>query len=236
MSAASQAVAPPRHKHEHRRGQLTELELAEPAVSEGARVGGERCRQPRQGHTVITTELPYEPRVFGGCGGVAGGRGRDSEDEFESAVDAAMGDRLRASPSLGARLWGSLANVTWRRADGATAGYSFRAAGDLISAIVGVGDYMGWYCSAPDGVVDDEIADLLAGGGWYPADLAVCAMLAFGCPCGFGSVDMVPPKRIISSGVTITRADWLLEMANTWAGEHANHLAGGKLQREGPAT
>jgi hypothetical protein len=110
---------------------------------------------------------------------VWGGRAFDPTDLFEAAVDRALGERLRAGgpgpgwwhrgePMLGQRLWGSLANVEWQHANGDTAPYSFRAAGDLIAAIVGDGDYMDWYCSWADGVVDAEVALALAQEGWEP--------------------------------------------------------------------
>lgn len=125
---------------------------------------------------------------FGGLGGVSGGRGRDPADLFEAAVERAFGERLRYERArgldarkadaaegvgwdrhgLGARLWGSLANIDWVHENGDTAGYSFRAAGDMIAAVVGDGDYMDWYCSADAGVVDGEVAEALAREGWRP--------------------------------------------------------------------
>ncbi len=115
---------------------------------------------------------------FGGIGGVIHGRALDPSDLFEAAVNRAMGDRLRSEAGkptgwgetvlLGQRLWGSLANVGWRHENGDTAGYSFRAAGDLIAAVTGQGDYMDWYCSFNYGEADTEVAELLAAEGWRP--------------------------------------------------------------------
>jgi hypothetical protein len=127
-------------------------------------------------------------RDFGGWGGVSGGRPRDLADDFENAVERAMGERLRqdrasgadangpglgmadlpGGAALGHRLWGSLANVSWAHENGDTASYTFRAAGDLIASIIGAGDYMDWYCSHEYGVVDPEIAELMAVQGWRP--------------------------------------------------------------------
>jgi hypothetical protein len=88
------------------------------------------------------------------------------------AVARCLGARVRASDNLCRELWSSLANQDWRHRDGDTASYSFRAAGDLIAAIRGRGDYMDWYCSGPDATVSADIATALAAEGWYPTDTA----------------------------------------------------------------
>lgn len=120
---------------------------------------------------------------FGGLGGVWGGRERNTEDLFEAAIERCFGKQLRDEGmgegwpaydkprKLGQRIWGSLANVDWAHENGDTASYSFRAAGDLIASIVGAGDYMDWYCSAPDGCVDEQVAEELAKEGWRPTQI-----------------------------------------------------------------
>ncbi len=118
---------------------------------------------------------------FGGMGGIMGGRERDPADLFEAAIARAFGKRLRKQgrgpgwpgankrkKKLGQRLWGALSNVDWEHENGDTAGYSFRAAGDLIASVVGDGDYMDWYCSACDGFVDGDIEEAMAKLGWRP--------------------------------------------------------------------
>lgn len=116
---------------------------------------------------------------YGGMGGFMERRAFNPEDAFEAAVNRALGDRLRAEPpgpgwgdpvaaagNLGTELWCALANCEWSHENGDTAGYSFRAAGDLIAAIRGEGNYMDWYCSGPDGVISDQIATAMKAEGW----------------------------------------------------------------------
>jgi len=105
---------------------------------------------------------------FGGLGGHTGGRPRDAFDLFENAIERALGADLRTDDALCADLWSSLANMDWRHDNGDTASYSFRAAGDLIAAIRGRGDYMDWYCSGPYATVSDKIRRVMRKEGWRP--------------------------------------------------------------------
>lgn len=103
---------------------------------------------------------------YGGLGGLKGGRELNNADAFEVAVNRALGDRIRASEDMAEAMWSALANVDWEHESGDTAVYSFRAAGDLIAAICGKGDYMDWYCSGPYATVSDEIGKAMAAEGW----------------------------------------------------------------------
>lgn len=108
---------------------------------------------------------------FGGLGGCPGGREFNETDLFEVAVANGLGDWLREDQAHGAELWSALANVDWEhKADGHTAGYSFRAAGDLIAAVVGEGEYMDYYCAGPEGVVSGFIEEELGALGWTVMD------------------------------------------------------------------
>lgn len=107
---------------------------------------------------------------YGGMGGVQGGRPRDETDRSAVAVESSLGDALRADGSLCIELWSALSNQDWRHENGDTAGYSFRAAGDLVAAVIGRGDYMDWYCSGEPGVVSERIRAALAREGWTPTE------------------------------------------------------------------
>lgn len=103
---------------------------------------------------------------YGGMGGIWDGRKLNEEDQFEMAIYKELGERMKTDDGLCRRVWGSLANVDWTNANGDTAGYSFRAAGDLVAAVRGSGMYMDWYCSTNYPSIDNEVRDALAKHGW----------------------------------------------------------------------
>lgn len=115
---------------------------------------------------------------FGGLGGVTGGREFDESDLFEAAVSRVLGEQIKASEPRGwgakapynpaEQMWCALANMDWAHENGDTAAYSFRAAGDMIAAIRGDGDYMDWYCCGPYAVVSDLVREAMAKEGWRP--------------------------------------------------------------------
>lgn len=107
-----------------------------------------------------------EPRNFGGLGGVRGGRGVNSDDLFEAAVDRALGAKMRADDEVCREVWCALANNEWTHRNGDTAGYTWRAAGDLVAAVSGKGDYMRWYMSGPAGEISERCALAMGRQGW----------------------------------------------------------------------
>lgn len=108
---------------------------------------------------------------YGGLGGLKETRPMNAHDAFEMAVNRALGDAMREDAELCKQMWSALANVEWTHENGDTAAYSFRAAGDLIAAIRGTGNYMDWYCSGPYSFVCERIGTALAKEGWTYEEL-----------------------------------------------------------------
>lgn len=108
-------------------------------------------------------------KAYGGMGGVKGGRKLNTEDQFEAMLARVFGERMKTEDLLCQQIWSALANVDWYNPEtNEHASYSFRAAGDLIAAIRGSGDYMDWYCSGPYATVSEEIRRSLKKEGWLP--------------------------------------------------------------------
>lgn len=91
-----------------------------------------------------------------------------ADNKFENDFHTSIGAIIKSDPDKGSAVWSALANVEWHGPDGEVAGYSFRAAGDLIAASLGAGNYMDWYCSAQAGQVEGWIEEALGKFGWTP--------------------------------------------------------------------
>ena len=93
----------------------------------------------------------------------------DYDQQFDDDFRELFTKTLRENEVFGKELWSALANVSWYNEadrDKTDCGHSFRSAGSLIASMLCRGDYMDWYCSAPDGVVSEYIADRMASKGW----------------------------------------------------------------------
>jgi hypothetical protein len=93
----------------------------------------------------------------------------DFEQKFDDDFRELFTKRLRENEDFGEELWSALANVNWRNdsdPDNTDCGHTFRSGGALIALMLGHGDYIDWYCSSPDGVVSEYIANAMASKGW----------------------------------------------------------------------
>ncbi len=85
---------------------------------------------------------------------------------FEQDANRLLGDAIRSDDSAAKDFWVCLANAGWRKGD-MEVGYSFRAAGDLVAAIRGTGNYMDWYCCDFNyGECAEWISEAMAQAGW----------------------------------------------------------------------
>ena len=93
----------------------------------------------------------------------------DFDQKFDDNFRQLFTKALRENEDFGKELWPALANVDWIHKsdpDNTGCGHSFRSGGSLIASMLCHGDYMDWYCSAPDGVVSDYIANAMTSKGW----------------------------------------------------------------------
>ena len=92
----------------------------------------------------------------------------DYQQKFDDDWRELFTSRLKEDEDFGIELWSAMANVGWSHESnpGADFGHSFRGAGALIADMLGKGDYIDWYCSGPDNVVSEYIAEAMASKGW----------------------------------------------------------------------
>jgi hypothetical protein len=70
-------------------------------------------------------------------------------------------------------LYGALCNTTWRhKATGHSWSCTWRHAGGVVAALRSEGDYLDWYCSAGEGLVDLQVLEELGALGWELCEAA----------------------------------------------------------------
>jgi hypothetical protein len=81
---------------------------------------------------------------------------------------------MRADDDFASEVWGAITGGVWIAPDGIEWGYTYRAAGDIVAAITGLGDYCRYYCSVtpPETMIRSDIAKpmLAQGWRWRPCD------------------------------------------------------------------
>lgn len=74
---------------------------------------------------------------------------------------------LAQSDLLAALLYGALCNTLWKHtASGVEWSCSWRSAGGIVAALRGEGDYLDWYCSTGEGLVDEQVLVEIRALGW----------------------------------------------------------------------
>jgi len=91
------------------------------------------------------------------------------DQKFEDDFRELFTSRLKEDEDFGCELWSALANVSWIHEDDPEethCGRGFRSAGAMIASMLGIGDYIDWYCSGPYETVSEYIAEKMASKGW----------------------------------------------------------------------
>ena len=89
--------------------------------------------------------------------------------DFETDLKELFAERICMDNNFAKRIYAALTNIIWKNG---VYKYSvtFRYAGSLLAEIQGKGNYMDWYCSAGEGIVDTDIAEALDTRGWVPTE------------------------------------------------------------------
>jgi hypothetical protein len=96
------------------------------------------------------------------------------DQKFEEDFRELFTPRLKENEDFGGELWSAMANVSWIHKDDpdrTECRRSFRCAGSMIASMLGIGDYIDWYCSGPYETVSEYIAEKMSSKGWrYEVD------------------------------------------------------------------
>jgi hypothetical protein len=83
-------------------------------------------------------------------------------------------EKCKEREDYGHKLYASMCNMQWQHTDtfelikNEPWTCSWRYAGGIIARILNDGDYMDWYCSGNEGIVDPEVEEDLLKLGWMP--------------------------------------------------------------------
>lgn len=88
---------------------------------------------------------------------------------FEDDFIFLFGERMKEDEDFCKDVYSALTNVTWMHGfggGGTEVCFTYRAAGDFISKVIGKGDYMDWYLCAGEGDVSSDIEQQMLNYGW----------------------------------------------------------------------
>lgn len=141
---------------------------------------------PAEKDRVWTRRLPHSPLRRRGHLVVDRGKALLFIDAPDADVGPASTEPVAAQPSLerdlgrstrihdlvdsdlfATLLYGALCNTVWRyKATGTPWHCSWRHAGGVVAGLRGEGDYMDWYCSSGEGLVDERVLAEIGALGW----------------------------------------------------------------------
>jgi len=82
-------------------------------------------------------------------------------------------EKVRSREDYARKLYAAMCNIRWQYQEVMPIlqdrwwTVSWRSSGGVVADIRGSGDYLDWYCSGNEGVVDPEIAEDMAVIGWH---------------------------------------------------------------------
>ncbi len=98
----------------------------------------------------------------------------DASEPPDLERDLFRSDRLRAlvrSELFSTLLYSALCNTTWRKdAGGPVWSCSWRSAGGIVATLRAEGNYLDWYCSMGEGLVDEQVLAEIEALGWKLAE------------------------------------------------------------------
>jgi endo-1,4-beta-D-glucanase Y len=106
---------------------------------------------------------------------------RDFDLEYFIKTNDEVSNLIKKSPEFAQAVYHSLCNVDWKKVVDdetmtiiklkgfdTTWGCSWRYAGGIIAEVTGEGNYLDYYCSGNEGMVDDIVEEVFGKYGWIP--------------------------------------------------------------------